>query len=417
MSYQICPNCEHRNLPEATFCFECGSNLNDMRLLPGLKPRHHQFLGGNGQETLKPRSKKDVANTRDQRESSSLYNAGLHCLRCSSLNLPNAETCVVCHANLITPDEMTGRLVMGSARTSVGQVRSNNEDSVGLWARQGILLGLVADGMGGAAAGEEASRMTKESIQANFASALRGSENLAEMTDDEIAVKMRLAILTANRTLLNRIKEDNTLRGMGTTATLGMLRGDRLIVAHVGDSRAYLVNGQFGWIQQVTDDHSFVEALLASGHITRAQAERHPMRSVLYRALGQNEELGRADLYMRHVTVGDRIILCSDGLPRHISDDEIAHIAMAYDNPEEITQALIDLTNKRGGEDNVSVVTLLIQPSDAPAPIEKLLPIPGEHEEVQLSTEDPFSTGRIPADELEKVRRQVSQARRQTPNS
>lgn len=417
MNYHICPNCEHRNLPEAAYCFECGANLTDSRLLPGLKPLHHHLLGGNQKDTLRPLSKSEVASTKDQRESSSLYNAGLHCLRCSALNDPNAEFCAICHASLISPDEMKGRVAMGSARTSVGQVRSNNEDTVGLWARRGILLGLVADGMGGAAAGEEASRLTKESIQAHFTSALRGSENLAEMTDDEIAAKMRLAISTANRALLNRIKDDNTLRGMGTTATLGLLRGDRLIISHVGDSRAYLIDGEYGWIQQITDDHSFVEALLASGHITRAQAERHPMKSVLYRALGQNEELGRSDLYMRHIKVGDRVVICSDGLPRHVTDTEIAQIALSFDDPEAISQALIDLTNRRGAEDNVSVVAFVVQASEDVAPIEDLLPIPGEMEEIQLSTEDPFSTGRIPSEELEKVRRQVNQARRQSPNS
>ncbi|PJF41616.1 MAG: hypothetical protein CUN55_11635 [Phototrophicales bacterium] len=417
MQYRTCPNCEHRNLPEAVYCFECGANLTDSHLIPGLMPLHHYLLSGHNQDTLKPLSRSEVDNTRNERESSTLYNAGLHCLRCSALNSPNAELCVVCQASLITPDEIRQQIVLGSARTSVGQVRSNNEDNVGLWARRGLVLGLVADGMGGAAAGEEASRLVKESIQANFTGALRGSENLSELTDEEIADKMRRAILTANRALLTRIKEDNTLRGMGTTATLALLRGNRLIIAHVGDSRAYLINGTYGWIQQVTDDHSFVEALLASGHITRAQAERHPMKSVLYRALGQNEELGRADIYMRQVNIGDRIVICSDGLPRHVSDNEIAQIALSFDDPEKISQELLDLTNRRGAEDNVSVVTFIVKGTDAPSAIENLLPIPGELEEIQPSAEDPFSTGRIPSEELERIRRQINESRRQPPLS
>lgn len=417
MQYQICPNCEHRNLPDANYCFECGASLGDELLMPGLKPAHHHLLGENDKETIKPLSRAEVDTTRNQRESSSLYNAGLHCLRCSALNAPNAEICEVCHASLVTADEMLQRITYGSARTSVGQVRSNNEDTVGLWARQGIVLGLVADGMGGAANGEEASRLTKESIQAQFTGASRGSEGLYELTDDEVALKMRTAITNANQALLNRIKEDNTLRGMGTTATLGMLRGDRIIISHVGDSRAYLVNGQHGWIEQITDDHSFVEALLASGHITRAQAERHPMKSVLYRALGQNEELGRADVYMRNVNIGDRIILCSDGLPRHVTDHEIAQVAMRFEDPEEITQALLDLTNQRGAEDNVSVVTFVIKASDAITAIEDLLPIPGEREEARMTGEDPFSTGRIPPEEIEKARQHAAKLRQQKSNS
>jgi PPM family protein phosphatase len=406
MNYRTCPNCKHRNLARASYCFECGENLVDHKLLPGAKPYHHPSAASHGRtdQTLKPLDKKDVDSTREDRESSSLYNAGLHCLRCSALNDTTATACHVCGAALIVPDEVHQSQTTGSARTSVGRVRTNNEDTVGLWGRHGIMLGLVADGMGGAAAGEEASRLAKEAVQADFVGALRGSESLFELSDLEIAHKLRMSITHANEALLERIKENSTLRGMGTTATIGMVRGGKLILAHVGDSRAYLINGKHGWIQQVTDDHSFVEALLASGHITRAQAERHPMRSVLYRALGQNEELGYSDIYMREVRPGDRIVLCSDGLPRHIADHEIASIAMQHDDPEIIAQSLIDLTNQRGAEDNVSVVAFVVQATDALTPIERLAPIPGEREEIVLSEEDAFSTGRIPPDELQRAR-------------
>lgn len=406
MNYRTCPNCRHRNLARASYCFECGENLVDHKLLPGAKPHHHIMLSLHGRtdQTIKPLDKKEVDLTRQDRESSALYNAGLHCLRCSALNSATAEACHTCGAALLVPDEVQGTTAIGSARTSVGRVRTNNEDTVGLWGRHGVLLGLVADGMGGAAAGEEASRLAKEAVQADFVGALRGSETLFELSDIEVAQKLRMSITHANEALLERIKEDNTLRGMGTTATLAMVRGGKLMLAHVGDSRAYLINGKHGWIHQITDDHSFVEALLASGHITRAQAERHPMRSVLYRALGQNEELGYSDIYMREVQPNDRIILCSDGLPRHIADHEIARIAMAYDDPEIIAQSLIDLTNQRGAEDNVSVVAIVIAPTDKTTPIERLSPIPGEREEIILSDEDAFSTGRIPPEELQKAR-------------
>ena len=147
---------------------------------------------------------------------------------------------------------------------------------------------------------------------------------------------------------------------MGTTATLAFIRGRRAIVAHVGDSRAYLVDQEQGWINQITSDHSFVEALLAAGHITDEQAAEHPMRNVLYRALGQAPDT-TADTYDRYLKDGDRIVLCSDGLTRHIDPEEIAEIVLADENPEVATQRLIDLANKRGGEDNISAVVILME--------------------------------------------------------
>jgi protein phosphatase len=183
---------------------------------------------------------------------------------------------------------------------------------------------------------------------------------------------------------------------MGTTVTLAVVRGDRLIIVHVGDSRAYMIAGEHGWISQITDDHSFVEALLASGHITSAQAARHPMRSVLYRALGQTEAMGGADFYTRDVRAGDRVILASDGLMRHVTDEEIARVAMLHEDPAEIAQTLIDMTNQRGAEDNVSVVALVISGAeDALVPLEKLVPIPGEQEPDHATHDDAHKTGEI----------------------
>lgn len=412
MQQKKCPNCEHLNLASAVYCFECGQYLSDSALLPGIKPHSQDVLADDTEApaaNTDPRTIETVAEIRKTREKGSLYNAGLTCLRCGTLNTPQTTVCVGCGAQLISTDEVHQLRILASARSSVGRVRSNNEDTVGLWARHGAVLGLVADGMGGAAAGEEASRLAKEAIQADFMGAVRGSETLHELSESEAGTKLRTAIDHANHALLNRIRDDISLQGMGTTSTLALARGKHLLIAHIGDSRAYIVDGENGWIHQITDDHSFVEALLAAGHITQAQAARHPMRSVLYRALGQSEAMGGADLYARDLKIGDRIILCSDGLPRHVANQEICQIALQSDDPEVITQTLIDLTLSRGAEDNVSIVTLLLVKDTEPITPETLKPLLSE----KVDSFSPFKTGPIGDDILEQARAEIAKIQEQ----
>lgn len=255
------------------------------------------------------------------------------------------------------------------AISAIGRVRSNNEDRVGLWARDGVILAMIADGMGGAVAGEEASRLALEAIQADFVGEARGSEELATLLDEEVTEKMRAAFRRANRAVMLRAAEHAQFQGMGTTLTLAFVRGSQVIVAHIGDSRAYLIPGSGARINQITDDHSFVEALLAAGHITPEQASSHPMRNVLYRALGQVEET-EADLYARALSAGDWLILCSDGLTRHVSTAEIEGQVRASDNPAEAAQRLVALANERGGEDNISVVAILLERADSSADLD-----------------------------------------------
>ncbi len=254
-----------------------------------------------------------------------------------------------------------GIRLRSSARTSVGQVRENNEDSVHLWPGEQFVLAVVADGMGGAAAGEEASRMAIEAIQSGMS--LRSRDNyeaINGLSDDDISERLRSSIQQANLSIMQRAVDEPDMRGMGTTVTLAFVRGMHVIIAHVGDSRAYQVDSTSSKISQITADHSFVEALLAAGHITPEQAEDHPMRNVLYRALGQAEELD-VDIYHARLQVGDRLILCSDGLTRHVKPDEIAQFALSEENPSRSSQKLIDLANQRGGEDNVSVIVISVE--------------------------------------------------------
>jgi protein phosphatase len=252
-----------------------------------------------------------------------------------------------------------GIRLRSSARTSTGQVRENNEDHIHLWARDQFVLAVVADGMGGAAAGEEASRIAVEAIKAGFN--FREQPDIADISEEAaITERLRQSIQTANSSIMRKALAIPEMRGMGTTITLAHVRGTQVIVAHVGDSRAYLVDSDDGSITQITSDHSFVQALLMAGHITPEQAENHPMGNVLYRALGQAEDVD-IDIYYRRLHVGDRLVLCSDGLTRHVRAEEIARLSLADPNPDGVSQALIDLANSRGGEDNVSVIVISVE--------------------------------------------------------
>jgi serine/threonine protein phosphatase PrpC len=246
--------------------------------------------------------------------------------------------------------------LQGSAITNVGQVRTHNEDNVHLWSgNDDLLLAIVADGMGGAAAGEEASRIAVETI----ASKLGMNEIGVVKSDLDIPESLlRSAVKDANLMIMQEAVEHPSNKGMGTTVTMAFIQGQEARFAHVGDSRAYRVD-KHGDIEQITSDHSFVQALVEAQHITPEQAENHPMRNVLYRALGQTPDLD-VDTYHTFLRSGDRLVLCSDGLTGHVTASEIAKIASASNNPSDISQELIALANRRGGEDNISVITIIV---------------------------------------------------------
>lgn len=283
-----------------------------------------------------------------------------------------------------------------SARTSVGQVRENNEDNIHLWTGDHFVLGVVADGMGGAAAGEQASRIAVESIQNGLSLRDHGQhEALENVSYEALIEQLREVIQDANLSIMMRAAKEPEMRGMGTTVTLAFVRQSQVLIAHVGDSRAYHVSGYDGEITQVTSDHSFVEALVTAGHITREQAEEHPMRNVLYRALGQTEDVD-VDLYKIQIHVGDRLVLCSDGLTRHVKPQEIARVALSDDNPDVVSQRLIDMANARGGEDNVSVIVILAEtsaPTDQAATANKAAFEPEQDEEDTLILKDRLQKG------------------------
>lgn len=252
--------------------------------------------------------------------------------------------------------EQTIRL-RGSARTNTGKVRDNNEDNVHFWtSKDYIALAVVADGMGGAVAGEEASRIAIESIQEGLTH--KEPDTFYEtLSAEHLTDNLKHVIREANLNIVDLASAQPELKGMGTTVTLAFIRDSQVVIGHVGDSRAYLVDGADGHIEQITSDHSFVQALVAAGHITEEEAEDHPMKNVLYRALGQARDV-EVDVYYHQLHPGDRLVLCSDGLTLHVKPHEIAEMALAEDEPSESSQNLIDLANERGGRDNVSVIVV-----------------------------------------------------------
>jgi PPM family protein phosphatase len=360
-----CPRCGHDNVPRAVFCFQCGRNLDDPPTVSGVPGTGKlvedalRFIKERG-HTLEPSLVERLREAKAKLPPDDLNGEPLTCLRCGTFNNSNALHCTNCNAPLVTPDLDFNLVAHSNARTNVGMVRTNNEDNVSLWALEGVVLALVADGMGGAAAGEEASRLAVEAVQADFLGETRGSQELQVLSETELSKRMVDAILDANRAVFERARADSARKGMGTTSTLILVRGNRALVAHVGDSRAYLIDGREGWINQITDDHSFVQALVASGHITPDQARQHPMGNVLYRALGQSLDL-EVDTYTRYLKAGDRLVICSDGLTRHLQPSEITKLVLEAKTAEEATLDLIDLVNARGGEDNVSAVVVMME--------------------------------------------------------
>lgn len=223
------------------------------------------------------------------------------------------------------------------ARSDVGLVRGNNEDSVYAGAR---LLAL-ADGMGGHAAGEVASQLVVAA--------------LAPLDDDEpggdLLSKLGAAVREGNSAIATHIEAEPELEGMGTTLTAILFAGDRLGLAHIGDSRGYLMRD--GELAQITKDDTFVQTLVDEGRITAEEAHSHPQRSLIMRALtGHDVE---PTLTMREVRLGDRYLLCSDGLSDPVTDETIAE-ALRIPDVTESANRLIELALRGGGPDNVTVV-------------------------------------------------------------
>jgi len=234
---------------------------------------------------------------------------------------------------------MTDLTFRYAARSEIGRVRRNNEDAG--YASRNLLV--VADGMGGHEAGELASAATVASVVAATAESSAADEVLDLLAD---------AVITSGEHIADVVAANRDLTGMGTTLTALALRGDRIAIAHVGDSRAYVYSG--GQLQQMTKDHTFVQTLVDSGEITQAEAAVHPRRNLMMRAIDGIHAVD-VDLSIREAHLGDRFLVCSDGLCGVIDSESIAACLAADDLTRAVTE-LIDAAMKNGGPDNITVV-------------------------------------------------------------
>ena len=233
------------------------------------------------------------------------------------------------------------------AASDVGRHREINEDNL----FSGETVFAVADGMGGHAAGEVASEAALEPIRALDGAAY---DDAKAATD-----ALRAAVESANRTVVSQAKADPNLAGMGTTLTAVLLRGNRLHLAHVGDSRAYLLRDAED-INQLTTDHTLVEQLVQDGRLSRDEVSSHPQRSVITRAIGVDVDVD-VDTLEQVLQPGDQVLLCSDGLSGPVSDAEIADLLLTEPDGQRAVDTLIQAANNAGGPDNITVVLLRVE--------------------------------------------------------
>ena len=246
---------------------------------------------------------------------------------------------------------MALRIVEQSGRTDVGRQRTANEDS--LVVRPPLFA--VADGMGGAKAGEVASAVAVEAVER------------ARESDEPAEAQLAGIVRAANRRIYDLAIADESRRGMGTTLTLAKVHGDEVSLAHVGDSRAYRMRD--GELTQLTRDHSLVAELERSGQITAEAAEHHPQRSIITRALGPEPDV-EVDTYTLAGRVSDVFLICSDGLTSMISDDEVGSILRTARSLDEAADALVRAANQSGGKDNITVILFRLgegEPDSEPA--------------------------------------------------
>ncbi len=242
--------------------------------------------------------------------------------------------------------------------SDTGRRRRRNEDNYVV----APPLFAVADGMGGAQAGEIASQLAASALEAGDSDGLEGTKRIDALIQE------------ANRRIFDRASTDPTASGMGTTMTVALVEGMTVAIGHVGDSRAYLVRGE--QMEQLTEDHSLVNELMKSGRLSEEEAQVHPQRSVITRAVGTDPDVD-VDGFTIEAEEGDVILICSDGLSDMVSDEEILELLHANrDDLEKAVKALVAAANRGGGEDNITAVAFQLSSEAPPSNLEDTVAMP-----------------------------------------
>lgn len=243
-----------------------------------------------------------------------------------------------------------------AARTDTGMIRPGNEDTFFADANEAQGLFVVADGMGGHAAGEVASEMVVEIISRE----LSGGLNLS---DDSSRRLVADALQHANLAIYERTVTEVDKQGMGTTASVLLLGQGRYLIGQVGDSRVYLLRD--GMLRQLTKDHSYVQEQVDAGYLTPEQARYHPYSNVITRCVGANADV-EPDTYLGELQSGDVFLVASDGLTGMVDDRRLQHLLSSRASPGRIVEALIAEANGRGGLDNITAIVIQVLSVDAP---------------------------------------------------
>ncbi len=238
-----------------------------------------------------------------------------------------------------------------AAGTDRGLVRDGNEDSYRIIEKssQNPYVYIIADGMGGHNCGEVASRMAVDYI-----SKCVEQDGRRLLSPQGMEREIRRMVEDTNASIFETSLQKPEASGMGTTLTMAVITGERVVVAHVGDSRLYLIHDEV--IEQITEDHTYIWELIKNGSLTREEAEFHPRKHVITRAIGTSPDL-EIDMLDLETERGDILLLCTDGLTNMICDDEIYRI-LKSNEPEAACEALIEAAKSKGGEDNITVIVI-----------------------------------------------------------
>lgn len=250
--------------------------------------------------------------------------------------------------------------IVSAGQTDVGCVRKHNEDNFLIDTELGLFI--VADGLGGHAAGEVASKIVVDKMGQFVAQTVEHDRTWPLEYDVNLAYdgnRLKVALMLTDQAILEDIRANPERESMGSTVVACLAHGAKISLVHVGDSRAYLLNAS--GIQQVTKDHSWVAEQVANGILTPDEARKHPFRNVITQALGNGADL---DIAIQEIQVQemDRLLLCSDGLSGMVPDKDIWAVVQKSNTLQEATQQLISLARENGGEDNITVLIIGFEP-------------------------------------------------------